>query len=66
MARCPKPGAKLNQLNQPNPTTTTMSEEIVRVRTTLEVTDEQLEEVSGGLFDNNSCNAGIIATANVL
>jgi hypothetical protein len=30
------------------------------------VSDEQLEEVSGGLFDNNSCNAGIIATANVL
>jgi hypothetical protein len=40
-----------------------MSEEIVR--TTLEITDEQLEEVSGGLFDNNSCNALIKATVNV-
>jgi len=30
------------------------------------ISDEQLEEVSGGLFDNNSCNALIKATVNVL
>ena len=30
------------------------------------ISDEQLKEVSGGLFDNNSCNALIKATINVL
>jgi hypothetical protein len=30
------------------------------------ISDEQLEEISGGLFDNNSCNALIKATVNVL
>ena len=30
------------------------------------ISDEQLEEVSGGLFDNNVCNALIKATVNVL
>jgi hypothetical protein len=30
------------------------------------ISDEQLEEVSGGLFDNNNCNALIKATVNVL
>jgi hypothetical protein len=53
--------------NQPtlnlNPKTYTMSEEIMP--TNAEITDDQLEEVSGGLFDNNSCNALIKATVNV-
>ena len=30
------------------------------------ISDEQLEEVSGGLFDNNFCIAGQKATVNVL
>jgi hypothetical protein len=30
------------------------------------ISDEQLEEVSGGLFDNNVCNAILKATVNVL
>jgi hypothetical protein len=30
------------------------------------ISDEQLEEVSGGLFDNNNRNALIKATVNVL
>jgi hypothetical protein len=30
------------------------------------LSDIQLEEVSGGLFDNNVCNALIKATVNVL
>jgi hypothetical protein len=30
------------------------------------ISDEQLEEVSGGLFDNNNCKALLKATVNVL
>jgi hypothetical protein len=30
------------------------------------ISDIQLEEMSGGLFDNNVCNALIKATVNVL
>jgi len=30
------------------------------------ITDEQLEEVSGGVFDNNNCKALLKATVNVL
>ena len=36
-----------------------MSEEIQKPET---VSDEQLEDVAGGTFDNNSCNALIEAT----
>jgi hypothetical protein len=38
---------------------TLMSEEIQKPET---VSDEQLEDVAGGTFDNNSCNALIEAT----
>jgi hypothetical protein len=44
-----------NQNHQPNPN---MSEEIKPEN----VSDEQLEDVAGGTFDNNSCNALIEAT----
>ena len=30
------------------------------------ISDEQLEEVSGGVFDNNNCKALLKATVNVL
>jgi hypothetical protein len=30
------------------------------------ISDEQLEEISGGLFDNNHCHALIKATVNIL
>jgi len=30
------------------------------------VSDEQLEEIAGGTFDNNSCTAGLMATVNIL
>jgi hypothetical protein len=30
------------------------------------ISDLQLEEISGGLFDNNVCNAILKATVNVL
>jgi hypothetical protein len=49
---------------QSNPNNiTTMSEKIIA--TTLEVTDEQLEEVSEGVFDNNSCKALLQATVQI-
>jgi hypothetical protein len=40
-----------------------MSEEIQKPE---QVSDEQLEDVAGGTFDNNSCTAGLMATVNVL
>ena len=30
------------------------------------ISDEQLEEVAGGVFDNNNCKALLKATVNVL
>jgi hypothetical protein len=42
-----------------------MSDEIIPQNPEV-ISDEQLEEVSGGLFDNNNCNALIKATVNVL
>jgi hypothetical protein len=40
-----------------------MSEDITKPEA---VSDEQLEDVAGGTFDNNSCTAGLMATVNVL
>ena len=42
-----------------------MSDKIIS-RNPEAMSDEQLEEVSGGLFDNNHCTALIMATVNVL
>jgi hypothetical protein len=43
-----------------------MSEEIIKPEEAAEITDEQLEDVSGGVFDNNNCKALLKATVNVL
>jgi len=44
-----------------------MIEEIQKPEETLEetISDEQLEGIAGGTFDNNSCTAGLMATVNV-
>jgi hypothetical protein len=42
-----------------------MSDEIVP-QTPETISDEQLEDMSGGVFDNNNCKAILKATVNVL
>jgi hypothetical protein len=41
-----------------------MSEEEIKP-TNPEISDDQLEEVSGGVFDNNSCKALLQATVQI-
>jgi len=55
-----------SKIKKPTPNNTNnMSNEITPKNPEV-ISDEQLEEVSGGLFDNNVCNALIKATVNVL
>ena len=55
-----------SKINKPTSTdNNNMSNEITPMNPEV-ISDEQLEEVSGGLFDNNVCNALIKATVNVL
>jgi len=42
-----------------------MSDEIIP-QTPETISDDQLEDVSGGVFDNNNCKAILKATVNVL
>jgi hypothetical protein len=43
-----------------------MNEEIINPQDETTISDEQLEDVSGGVFDNNNCKALLKATVNVL
>jgi hypothetical protein len=51
--------------NQPQPSTHTMNDEITPQNPQV-IKEEQLEEVSGSLFDDNGCDALIKAPVHVL